>query len=106
MQTYSSGEENPINSYSLSDKSIEFKSALGGFPKSFWETYSAFANTQGGIIILGIKEHHDVFEPNNLSDSDIDKLQKAVLERSTQQKHCQYMPAPTKGRGDRPYRQK
>lgn len=31
---------------------------------------------QGGIIILGIKEHHDEFEPNNLSDADIDKLQK------------------------------
>ena len=63
-----------LNSVETDD--LEFKSAAGGFPGSFWDTYSAFANSEGGTIILGVAEKKGKFFLDTLSDEQIVKYTK------------------------------
>ena len=58
------------------DHERECKLANGGLPESIWETYSSFANTNGGTILLGIREHRDSFTIEGLTDKQIIKYQK------------------------------
>lgn len=41
------------------DNRREVKKAEKGLPKSLWDTYSSFANSYGGVIILGVAENSD-----------------------------------------------
>jgi predicted HTH transcriptional regulator len=67
-----------IENLLLRDESddLEYKSAAGGFPGSFWETYSAFANTDGGMIVLGVGEKKDRLFLDRLTDEQIEKYRK------------------------------
>ena len=57
------------------DNRREIKKANGGLPSSLWDTYSAFANCYGGVIILGAAENKDgTWRTTGLSAADKDKL--------------------------------
>ena len=57
------------------DNRREVKKAKSGLPASLWETYSAFANCYGGVIILGVRERTDgSWEATGLENAD--KLRK------------------------------
>jgi predicted HTH transcriptional regulator len=48
---------------------IEAEKVAGGLPDSLWETYSALANTKGGLILLGVEELPDrSFKPVGVPD--------------------------------------
>ncbi len=49
---------------------LECKRAKGGIPHSLWETYSAFANTDGGTILLGIEENQGTYTIAGLDDAE------------------------------------
>lgn len=56
------------------NSTLEIKESRKKVPSSVWESYSAFANTHGGIILLGITEHKDKplperFEITGVEDS-------------------------------------
>lgn len=38
---------------------LEFKESQSMLPKDIWKSVSAFANTEGGYIVFGVKENED-----------------------------------------------
>lgn len=63
---------------------VEFKECGKAFPKEFWPTYSAFANTRGGWIILGVKEYRDRELPDKFQAVGIEDMEKVVSELGSQ----------------------
>ena len=50
-------------SVSLECKLANGRDGKGALPDDFWPTYSAMANTNGGVVLLGMREHKGQFEP-------------------------------------------
>ena len=44
---------------------LEFKLAATKVPDDMWETYSSFANSEGGIIVLGVENNGTVHGVQN-----------------------------------------
>lgn len=49
---------------------VEYKAAKGGLPRDLWETYSAFANTDGGTPWLGIAQREGVLDVHGVADAE------------------------------------
>lgn len=63
---------------------VEFKECGKAFPQEAWPTYSAFANTHGGWIILGVKEHKDKELPEKFEIIGISDTSKILKEFTDQ----------------------
>ncbi len=67
------------------DNRREVKAAEGGLPQSLWDTYSAMANTYGGVIICGVRERKDgTWFTTGMKDAD--KLKKNFWNQANDQK--------------------
>ena len=45
-----------VENQAVEAKLAHGRDGLGALPESLWETYSALANTDGGVIFLGVRE--------------------------------------------------
>ena len=63
---------------------VEFKECGKAFPKEFWPTYSAFANTRGGWVILGVKEYRDRELPDKFQAVGVEDVEKIISELGSQ----------------------
>ena len=50
----------------------------GALPEDFWPTYSSFANTEGGMVLLGVKEKQGHFSIEGVAD--IPKVRKELFD--------------------------
>ena len=69
------------------DNRREVKKAKGGLPLSLWDSYSAFANSNGGVILLGVLEREDgSWYTTGLKKEDTRKLVKNFWDTINDQK--------------------
>ena len=55
---------------------VEYKSGKDGFPKELWKTYSAFANTNSGVIIIGVRDKRGILTIEGLTEEQISSYKK------------------------------
>jgi len=64
-------------SYDLECKAAQGRDGRGELPEDFWKSYSAMANTDGGVILLGVQEKpRGQFRVQGISD--VERVRKAL----------------------------
>ena len=63
--------------YDLECKAAQGRDGRGEVPEDFWKSFSAMANTDGGIILLGVQEKPRG-EFKALGIADVERLRKAI----------------------------
>ncbi|ULG71911.1 RNA-binding domain-containing protein [Macrococcus brunensis] len=61
-------------------KEIEYKKSESKLSKSFWETYSSFSNSKGGIIYLGVSEEKEGIKVTGVKD--VEKILKDLANQT------------------------
>jgi len=64
-------------SHDLECKAAQGRDGRGELPEDFWKSYSAMANTDGGIIFLGVQER-PLGTFNVMGLADVDRVRKAI----------------------------
>jgi predicted HTH transcriptional regulator len=54
------------------------RDGLGALPEDFWPTYSAFANTEGGLVVLGVRERGQRFQVEGIAK--VGKVRKELFD--------------------------
>lgn len=74
-QRMSSSEIQSLADIELLRESVDLECKLargrdgqGALPDDFWSTYSAFANTGGGVVVLGLRERNGAFEVEGIAN--------------------------------------
>ncbi|MEA3406369.1 MAG: putative DNA binding domain-containing protein [Pseudomonadota bacterium] len=67
----------------LECKAAAGRDGLGALPNDFWSTYSAMANTDGGVVLLGIKETKAGFKLQGLKK--VEHIKKCLVDTANNQ---------------------
>ena len=59
-----------VETVTLECKLAQGEDGQGALPKDFWPTYSAMANSHGGLVLLGVCERHGRFSVAGVPDAD------------------------------------